>query len=175
MSPKQLPPKLLADMPAMMAASRSNLQALVLILSKELGRTIDICHHPQITVVDVSIEDAFQYFEDQAGTQFLGLAAYFITNRGLESATNLLCDIFDAQQWRLSDGKLVEAHSWKHHIGSLLNFIGEKLEPHVGPSGQGHIQTGRVGMDIRFELRHNEVKISGEGKLSDFNVKEERY
>jgi hypothetical protein len=73
MSPKQLSPEILADLPAVIAASKSNLQALVLILSKELGRTIDTCHHQQTTVVDTLIEDTFQYFEDQAGTQFVGL------------------------------------------------------------------------------------------------------
>jgi hypothetical protein len=173
-SPKQLSPEVLADLTAMIAASKGDLQALVLILCKELGRTIDTYRHQQTTVVDTSIEDALQYFEDQAGTQFLGLAAYIITRQGSESATEFLCDIFNEQQWLLTDGTLVEGHRWKRHIQILINLIIKKLEPQVGPNGQGHIQTGCVGMDIHFELRHNEVKFTGE-ELSDFKVKEERH
>lgn len=172
MLPKQLSSEVLADLPAILAASKNDLQALVLILCKQLGRTIDTCEQPQITSVGASVEDAFQYFQDQAGTQFLGLAAYILTSRGLESATEFLCDIFDAQQWRLDNGELVEGHKWKHHIGSLISFLSEKLEPRIGPNGQGHIQTGRGGMDVCFDLRHNEINITGEGKLSDFKVRE---
>jgi hypothetical protein len=110
MLPKQLSSEVLADLPAIMAASKNDLQALVLILCKQLGRMIDTCEQPQITSVGASVKNAFQYFQDEEGTQFLGLAAYIITSRGLESATEFLCDIFDAQQWRLDDGELVEGH-----------------------------------------------------------------
>lgn len=158
-------------MPAILAASKSDLQALILILCKELGRTID-AQHRQPVANDAPAEHALDYFQDQAGIQFLGLAAYIIADRGLESATELLGDVFKAQQWQWSNGKSVEVPMLSYHIRQLLRYINEDLIPRVGPSGKGHIQTNKGGEGICFELCIGKVKITGKGKLPDFIVEE---
>ncbi|KAJ2897760.1 hypothetical protein MKZ38_004383 [Zalerion maritima] len=116
------------------------------------------------------VEDTLDYFKDQAGVQFLGLAAYFIAEGDLESATKLLGGVF--KQWQWSNGEPVAVPNLSDHIRQLLHYINDGLGPRVGPSGKGHIKTNQDGEGIDFELYTGKLKITGKGNLKDFKFEE---
>ena len=183
---KEFPDEFLGDLPALVAASSDEVQALALILCKHLGRSIagpsicDALENGQGDAQDNGQDDAhlstIEYFQDPCGVQFLGLMAYITAERTTEDAAGHLLQILQAQEWHGQDGKQIDLPT-QPHLKALLDVVLPKFNPTVKPSEGEWTVTSKVeqisqGQRIHFSLLWEGLSITGDGTVEEFTVKE---